>query len=284
VHWLISNGFERHVKLERLTVLPMPYKESTPTLRTRKVPKPQQVVTQFPPPSRTQIGWLEYGLQTRKHERKGWLKEELEKHKLIPDTKGALWARVLSDYACTEAARNGMQKALGEKYVDPGEHKGVHGKESGGRFISLKKDDSQIGIPKNIWTLGYLVYAYDVDKATFRRRLKAAKEGIPIGETIGKHMGTSVITNRQLARERYDAKFFYAREKALQSREQTEPAYKVKEWQCYKYRVAFWGKRFEENVLTAEEMSYYARLAREHDERQPYIQQDIMDSLILGHS
>ena len=97
-------------------------------------------------------------------------------------------------------------------------------------------------------------------------------------------MGTSVITNRQLARERYDAKFFYAREKALQSREQTEPAYKVKEWQCYKYRVAFWGKRFEENVLTAEEMSYYARLAREHDERQPYIQQDIMDSLILGHS
>ncbi len=176
-----------------------------------------------------------------------------------------------------------MQKALGDKYVDPREHKGVHGKESGGRFISLKRD-GQIGIPKNIWTLGYLVYAYAVDKATFRRRLKAAKEGIAIGETIGKHMSTSVITNRQLARERYAAKFFFAREKALQSREPTEPAQKVKEWQCYKYRVAFWGQRFEANVLTPEEISYYARLAREHDERQPYIKQDILDALILGHS
>jgi hypothetical protein len=92
VHWPNYNGFERHVKLERLTVVPMPYKETMPTLRTRKVPKPQQVVTQLPPPSLTQIGWLEYGLQTQKLERKGWLKEELEKHKLIPDTKGALWA------------------------------------------------------------------------------------------------------------------------------------------------------------------------------------------------
>jgi hypothetical protein len=175
-----------------------------PTLRKRKDPKQQQVVTQLPPPIRTQIEWLEFGVQTMKHERKGWLKEELEKHKLIPDTKGALWARILSDYACTEAAREGMRKALGDKYVDPREYKGVHGKDTGGRFISLKRD-SQIGIPKNIWTLGYLVYAYDVDKATFRRRLKASKEGSAIGETIGKHIGTSVITNCQLARERYDA-------------------------------------------------------------------------------
>ncbi len=93
-----------------------------------------------------------------------------------------------------------------------------------------------------------------------------------------------MITDRQLARERYDAKLFYAREKALQSREPTEAAQKVPEWRCYKYRVAFGGKRFEENVLSAEEMSYNSRLARKHDERQPYIQQDIMDALIHGHS
>jgi hypothetical protein len=176
-----------------------------------------------------------------------------------------------------------MRKVLGDKYVDPREYKGVQGKETGGRFMSLKKE-SQIGIPKNFWTLGFLMYAYDVDKATFRRRLKAAKEGTAIGETIGKHNGTSVITNRILARERYDPKFFYAREKALQCREPTEPAQKVKEWQCYKYRVAFWGKKYDNNELTPEEMSYYARLAREHDERQPYIKQDILDALILGHS
>jgi hypothetical protein len=101
-----------------------------------------------------------------------------------------------------------MAKALGDKYVDPREYKGVRGKTSGGKFVSLKKA-SQMEVPKNVWTLGYLLYAFDVDKATFRRRLKAEKEGVVVGATIGKHIGTSVINNnRPLARERYDAKFF----------------------------------------------------------------------------
>ena len=86
----------------------------------------------------------------------------------------------------------GMEKALGDKYKDPREHKGVTGKASSGRFVSLKKA-TQIGIPKNMWTLGYLVYAYDVDKATFRRRWKAAKEGLVREQKSGKHIGTSVI-------------------------------------------------------------------------------------------
>ena len=189
----------------------MPYRQGTPALRPRKVPKQLKILTQNPPPSKTQIGWLEYGLETRKHEKKGWLKEELQKHYLLADTKAALWARVLSDYACTEAAREGMAKALGPGYVDPREHKGVQGKASGGKFVSLKKS-SQLGVPKNVWTLGYLLHAYGVDKATFRRRWKASKEGIAVCEPIGKHhIGTSVINNRQLASERYDAKFFYAR-------------------------------------------------------------------------
>ena len=261
----------------------MPYKQTQPTLRPRKVAKENAVVTKTAPPLKTQIGWLEYGLETRGHERKGWLKDELLKYNLIADTKAALWARVLSDYACTEAAREGMAKALGSAYVDPRDHKGVKGKDSGGKFVSLKKA-SQQGVPKNVWTLGYLVYAYGVDKATFRRRWKAAKEGVPICEPVGKHIGTSVINNRQLASERYDAKFFYAREKALQYLEPTAPEQKTPQWRNYKFRVAYWGKQFEETTLTAEEMAYYARLVREHDERQPYIQQDIMDALIHGHS
>ena len=73
-----------------------------------------------------------------------------------------------------------MEEALGDKYVDPREHKGVRGKDSGGKFVSLKKA-SQMDVPKNMWSLGYLVYAYGVDRATFRRRLKAVKEGIVIG-------------------------------------------------------------------------------------------------------
>ena len=197
----------------------MPYKEAVPALRPRKAPK-QLDVYRPPAPDRTRIEWLEYGLLTRKHETKGWLLNELQTHLVLLDTKAALWARVLSDYACLEAARQGMEKALGDKYVDPREHKGVQGKASGGKFVSLKKA-SQLTVPKNMWTLGYLLYAYGVDKATFRRRLAAEKEGIMIGGTIGKHIGTSVINNRQLARERYDAKFFYARQKALMNCELT---------------------------------------------------------------
>ncbi len=81
VHWLISNGFERHVKLERLTVVSTSMSccffallisgiviVQVPTLRPRKVPKQQEVVAQMPSPIRTQIRWLEYGLQTRRHE------------------------------------------------------------------------------------------------------------------------------------------------------------------------------------------------------------------------
>jgi hypothetical protein len=60
----------------------------------------------------------------------------------------------------------------------------VRGKQSGGKFVGLKKA-SQIGVPKNMWTLGYLVYAYGVYKATFRRRLKAEKEGVVVGDKIG---------------------------------------------------------------------------------------------------
>ena len=79
-----------------------------------------------------------------------------------------------------------MKQALGDKYKDPREHKGVQGKASSGRFVSLKKA-SQIGIPKNMWTLGYLAYAYNVDKATFRRRWRAAKAG---QQKSRKHIGT----------------------------------------------------------------------------------------------
>jgi len=157
----------------------MPYKEAVPALRPRKTPK-QIDVYRKPLPDRTSIEWLEYGLLTRKHETKGWLLNELRTHNVLLDSKAALWARVLSDYACLESARHGMEEALGDKYVDPREHKGVQGKASGGKFVSLKKA-SQMDVPKNMWSLGYLVYAYGVDKATFRRRLKAVKEGIVIG-------------------------------------------------------------------------------------------------------
>jgi hypothetical protein len=136
----------------------MPYKEAVPTLRPRKQPKLIDVY-QKPSPNRSRIEWLEYGLQTRKHETNGLLKNESITHNLLLDTKAAIWARVLSDFACLQAAREGMDKALGAKYVDPREHKGVQGKQSGGKFVSLKKGKPNWSPKKYVdtWVLGLCV-------------------------------------------------------------------------------------------------------------------------------
>jgi hypothetical protein len=65
-----------------------------------------------------------------------------------------------------------MKAVLGSTFTDPREYKGVIGKNSGGKFVSLKKA-SQEGVPKNIHTLGYLLFAYGVSKTTFFRKRDA---------------------------------------------------------------------------------------------------------------
>ncbi len=56
-----------------------------------------------------------------------------------------------------------MKEVLADQYKDPRNYKlkGVKGKISGGKFITLKKE-SQAHVPKNVHSLGYLLYAYGV--------------------------------------------------------------------------------------------------------------------------
>jgi len=44
------------------------------------------------------VGWLKYGLEPRRHERKGWLKDALQSRSLIGTADKDVWVRVLSDY------------------------------------------------------------------------------------------------------------------------------------------------------------------------------------------
>jgi hypothetical protein len=118
----------------------------------------------------TPLEWLKLGLSTRKHEKKGWLRQLLiENKELHPTDDDMLWKRVVSDFKCQESYREGMKEALGAEYKDPREYKGIIGKNSGGKFVS-KKTPSQQGVPKNVHSLAYLLYAYDVTKTTFYRR------------------------------------------------------------------------------------------------------------------
>jgi hypothetical protein len=58
-----------------------------------------------------------------------------------------------------------MCLALGLAFKDPRrEYKDVSGTE--GKFVSVIKD-GQRDIPKNMWTIPYLLHAYDVKRSNF---------------------------------------------------------------------------------------------------------------------
>jgi hypothetical protein len=276
VHYIIFNIIG--VPLHRCVVIPMPFKAAKVSLRTRQPLTHLPVVTA--PPDRTPIEWLKFGLESNRHTKSGWLRDILQHHNLLkPDDKESLWQRVLTDYACQLSYLEGLQGALGDEYEDPRDYKGHRGKDTGGRYATKKTGKHQ-GVPKNVHTIPYLMWAYEVSKCTFKRRLKQKKVGMRLSDdSPTRHKGLSVIECRELARERYNPKFFYSHEQAMLTRDPTCDAQRVPEWKKYKYRVGYFGKMFDDIVSKGEDISLYERLAKEHDAQQPYIKDDIMDAL-----
>jgi hypothetical protein len=197
---------------------------------------------------------------------------------LPPGNKIAKWSRVLTDYHCQLAYLEGLKHASGDTYKDPRKYKGVRGTGTGGKFVSIKKS-TQLGVPKNIYTIPYLMWAYNVNKCTFKRKLKEAKQGYTSVITPKKHMGTSVVDCREMVRKRFNAKHFYSLQQALFSHDTTEENMNPQLWHKYKHRVAYRGNKFDNLVAEGGDIIPYERLAREHDERQPYIQEDLLDAL-----
>jgi hypothetical protein len=165
VRYVLDNRKEHSVTMDRITIIPMPYKTTVVQLRPRLQKQPlkhfEKIVEKKSP-----LGWLKWGLTTRKHETKGWLAATLISNGELLEGEDALWKRVLSDYRCQLAFLEGMKEVLADKFTDPREYKGVQGKNSGGKFVSLKTDN-QAHVPKNVYSLGYLLYAYGVAKTTF---------------------------------------------------------------------------------------------------------------------
>ncbi len=70
VRYVLDNRKEHSVTMDRLTIIPMPFKTCEVQLRPRastQAPKHFQKLTE----KRTPLGWLKWGLTTRKHEKKG---------------------------------------------------------------------------------------------------------------------------------------------------------------------------------------------------------------------
>ncbi len=96
VQYVLDNRKEHGVSMDRLTIIPMPFKSDV-TLRPRtkqQAPKNFEKLVE----KRTPLGWLKWGLTTRKHEKKGWLAETLLANGELAEGEAALWQRVLSDY------------------------------------------------------------------------------------------------------------------------------------------------------------------------------------------
>ncbi len=245
VRYVIGNRVEHSVEMKRLTVVPMPFKGTCVNLR-KKHASPAQVST-APKPSivkRTPFEWLKLGLSSRRHEKKGWLRQQLiENNELHPSDEEMLWKRVISDFKCQESYREGMKAVMGSTFTDPRDYKGVIGKNSGGKFVSLKTA-SQEGVPKNIHTLGYLFYAYGVSETTFFRKRDAFTcVTLPKEQGKGLYKDMTAIDNRSIAREFYTPRFFYAREKAMGEEILSDAkGAPLDGWGSYQRRFGHWGK------------------------------------------
>jgi hypothetical protein len=141
-----------------------------------------------------------------------------------------------------------MRLALGTKFTDPREYKGNASYD--GKFVSEKKE-SQRKIPKNMWTIPYLLHAYDVKRSNFQNKRRDDKKGDNVltrglARRVQYNKGDCVITNRGASRRLYTERYFYSRSKALNL--ETVPVYKnaalhdaglcrTREWNSYTFRV-----------------------------------------------
>ena len=298
---VLDKRIETGIEARRITVTMMPYKDVTSTLRNRREPivdtevilPTREVVV----PIRSPLQWLEYGLKSRTHEKPGWLKEKLLHYNLMEATSEAMWQRILSDYKCQLSAIEGMRLGMGDSFIDPREHKGNQG--GGGKFVSVKKD-SQVGIPKNMWTIPYLLHAYDVKRSNFQKKRKSDKDGAwKLTEGYKKRQlwnkGTCVITNKEAAQRKYNARYFFSRTKALNhayvpeyadASMPNEAIHRTLEWKHYTTRVAFWNATYDDHlagvskVVLREDMTEYERMARQHINRQPFIENELIDAIL----
>ncbi len=115
VSYVLDNRIETGIDESRITITMMPYKDITSASRDRRNAASQLDPVELMPdrqrnvPELTPLEWLEYGLKSRTHEKKGWLKDKLLEYDLMEANDEGLWKRVISDYKCQLSAIEGMR-------------------------------------------------------------------------------------------------------------------------------------------------------------------------------
>jgi hypothetical protein len=128
-----------------------------------------------------------------------------------------------------------------------------------------------------------------VAKTTFFRKRDAEKVG-PVSDKSAsqndpttereRSIGRTAIDNRAIARDFYTPRFFFAREKAMGTTILLDKYGKsYPNWNNYQFRHKEWGKIYDDQVEMGIEMTRYERMEREHDARQPFVEQDLIEAL-----
>ncbi len=135
-----------------------------------------------------------------RHHKAGWLKDDLIAAGKLENSKASIHAKIWQDYNAQILYIQAQQDIMGPDFnplrVMPSRN--LEGKFA---FTNL------VDVPKNYLSLTYLLYAYDVDKSTFKRlRLRG---GEPLEKQVPHNKGQTVFTNSDFAASIYSPRYFY---------------------------------------------------------------------------
>ena len=162
--------------------------------------------------------------------------------------------RVWMDFKNQEAYREGMRDVVGDQPVfDP---RLFDERSKDGKFKKQSKNKNFV--PKNILTIQYLIYAYDVSYPTFKRW---RSEGFMDTKYVPAHTGKSVMTDPEYAKQIYTARRMYVtsamdtwKEKQLKTYGKIDA--KARREHCAK-------KKEDWNKLSVEEKEPFEKIARD---------------------
>ena len=129
--------------MTRITITPIPFNtEGSRTLRTRtKVDETTSSSNEFETAGakKTPLEWLQYGLRTQRHEKKGWLKHELTQAGELKEDKSMIWDHVMAAYQCQLSCIEGMKTVSESDFVHPRQYRGTQGHQSGDKSGHTEK-------------------------------------------------------------------------------------------------------------------------------------------------
>ncbi len=188
----------------------------------------------------------------------------------MSDTPEALKERVGHDYNNQLSFIEGMRAVCGHdpdfnpRFIDK------RGKD--GQFTSHSKN--KVVVPKNIVTVQYLIWAYGVSYATFKRW---KVEEFKWTKHLPAHAGKSVLTDAAFAQTIYTAERMYINAKMQEWYELQRTHSRRVDPQAKKYHKTCLKNTWVK--LTPAEKVPYEKMSRDHHARQPLIKECVVDAL-----